>query len=199
MTDRVYHFTDTLHLPWIIAAGELQPSTFGGPTDNYIWATSRAGGEPTAAASHLADWFELGRAQIIRFTLNAADFIPWDVIKQTPLWAGADKKMLKRRDECVRDGCGEHDASKWHLRRELLPLTSVLRVDALVYGGRWRRIKATRKNCFYVSDDPPTLGFNIDGFEFYSTRLQDGDGEFYYKAPDREELAEMWAELQEHE
>ena len=199
MTDRVYHFSSTLALPWIIAAGELRPSTFGGPTDNYIWATSYPEGERTAAASHLGDWWEFGQAEIVRFTLNAADFIPWDEIKKTPLWVGADPEMLELREKCARDGCREHDVSKWHLRRELLPLTSVLSVDTRSQRGRWRRIRATRKQCIKTPEDFPIMGFNIDGFEYYSKRLQDGDGEFYYTVPDREELAEMWAELQEHE
>lgn len=198
MTDRVYHFSSTLQLPWIVSAGELQPCSFGGPTDNYIWATSNPEYEHTASAFHLDDWFELGAAQIVRFTLNATDFVHWDEIRKTPLWAGADVEMLKRRDKCAREGCGEHDPSKWYLRRELLPLTSVLRIDARPCGGRWRRIKPTRKNCIDITDDPPTMAFIIDGFHHYSTRFQYDDGDFGYVVPDRDELREMF-EAKEYE
>jgi hypothetical protein len=49
---RVYHFTDTARLPWIIQTGELRPDPhrLGGFPADFVWATLNAGGDRTSAA-----------------------------------------------------------------------------------------------------------------------------------------------------
>ena len=54
MTSRLYHFTDTAHLPWIFMAGELRPglNRIGNyPSPEFVWATTDARGDRSAAAS----------------------------------------------------------------------------------------------------------------------------------------------------
>ena len=123
---------------------------------------------------------------IVRFTLPATGFVPWHKLKKTmPAEEAAEWEQMAAED-------GE-DPSAWRLRREPVPLTSVLRVD--VGGpGRWSRIKATPKYCHEISNDPPTMSFEIDGFHYYSSMTGTGYG---YYVPDRDELAEMWEDPSE--
>ena len=184
----VYHFTSTLALPWIVASGELRPSTYRDDTNHYLWATTSPAGERTALASDHCkndDW-EQGRVLLVKFTLPDTGFVPFVKIRKT--WTPQQAATWLPLKDLARFG-----VSKWRCRRDPLPLSSVLRVDVKIYGERrWSRIRATSDHCFEISDDPPTMGFNIDGFEYYSTMVD----ACRYWVPDREELAEMWESLE---
>jgi hypothetical protein len=48
---RVYHFTDSAHLPWILSDGELRAGAnkIGGyPAPEFVWATTEDRGSRTA-------------------------------------------------------------------------------------------------------------------------------------------------------
>lgn len=187
----VYHFTSTLHLPWIVDSGELRPSIHGEDDNHHVWATTRPDGDPTAFPLrpindlHSAFYSERGQLLIVRFTLPATGFVDWaEVTKTLPrkrraAWQAFNDIEVKLY--------GERISKMWRVRRDAVPLKSVLRVDVGA-PGRWSRIKATRKHCHDISDDPPTMSFEIDGFHYYSMMIDARD----YVVPDREELAEMW-------
>ena len=187
----VYHYTSTLALPWILMDGELQPSWRGGDNNHFIWATADPTAAPTAAPFREPidddDFLRAPRA-LVRLTLPGGVFTPWDVVKTMPPWTPQQAVEWEEHEE----------TSKYHLRRNPLPLASVRRID-IRESGRWSRIRVTRDDCFMISDDPPTAGIRIDGLPFYSTvrfTVINGEGVFYYEVPDHTELREMWEEQQ---
>ena len=179
----VYHFTSTLHLPWIVMDGQLRPSIHG--DEHYLWATTNPDGDPTAFPLRpindllSAFYSERGQLLIVRFTLPATGFVDWDEVEKT---------LSRKRRATWQAKLYYGERSKtWRVRRDPVPLKSVLRVDVGA-SGHWSRIKATRKHCHEFSDDPPTMSFEIDGFHFYSMMV----GARKYDVPDRDELAAMW-------
>ena len=92
-TASVYHFTDTMRLPWILAERQLSPTrgmcSADYPRPTFLWATTNAVGDATAACggkNNRTLWRQ-GRIQLVRFILAAADFTPWTVMReQAPQW-----------------------------------------------------------------------------------------------------------------
>jgi hypothetical protein len=63
MTQLVYHFTSTAHLPWIIDAGELRAGAnkvgrF--PDPDFLWATTCEAGDDTATGNRNDAGFRSG-------------------------------------------------------------------------------------------------------------------------------------------
>src|SRR5882672_5562221 len=100
----VYHFTSSMHLPRILASGELRPlivtearkkyelslAGFGAtamPRVDFLHATSESQGEPTATTEYRVDpktgqplegdGYGEGKWARVRLTLEVEDFEPW--------------------------------------------------------------------------------------------------------------------------
>jgi len=191
MSDTVFHFSDTLRLPWIVADGELRPSfnSYWGDK-RYLWATLNPDGDQTARPlrNKCNEDYEHGKVLIIRFTCPATGFISWRRLARNLSWTAEQIAELETSD---RRDFGEHGFARWRCRRTALPLSSILKVEA--WQGGWRPIQATRRCCCEISDDPPTMVSRIGGFEYYST-IEAGSPNWlpYCRVPDREELAAMW-------
>ena len=191
----------TLALPWIIADGKLRPSADGFIGNRrYLWATRNPVGEKTSLAIYTLDrnntadettdeLYQYGQAQLIRFTLPDRGFIPWQEFVRTPTFTKRERARLAKFDSNKNT-----DHKNWCVLPRALPLSSVLKVEAKLYGDDWRPIKATKKNCIDVSDDPPTKGFTIDNVVFYSRIIEYRDGLPNCWVPDRDELTAMWEE-----
>jgi hypothetical protein len=149
--DVVYHFTDTVHLPWIIESGDLRPGNnrIGNfPNNDFLWATTEPVGDRTSS-SQSDDYRELyrkGIIQLVRFTLPAEAFTDWrEMIGRYPAWTSDHVEMLVR---AAREVGETGDLSKWRCRDQPLPITSAVAVEAKSYlGGRWMPINATLRHC----------------------------------------------------
>src|SRR5262245_7429709 len=109
---KVYHFTDTARLLFILHDGALRPgrNTLGGyPSPEFVWATTDDRGEPSAAGQSHAD--RAGRTRLVRFTLRATDFEPWpDITASYPAWT---PEQIARLERSAPRGS---DPSRWQCR-----------------------------------------------------------------------------------
>jgi hypothetical protein len=104
---KVYHFTNTVRLPWIILSGELRPSNnrIGGAPPDFLWATTSDSGDRTSSSFLGNDKrvYRAGLVQIIRFTLDGADIAPWrETVAANPEWTSDFVVGLERA--AVADG-----------------------------------------------------------------------------------------------
>ena len=208
MSYPVYHFTDTLHLPWIVESGELRPNLnrLKGIGDiEYLWATTNPDSDKTARAlikrsrSYNAEDYEFQKIQVVRFTLPSAGFIPWRDIKRKSTWT---KQQIEELEATDRKFFGEHGQVRWRCRRKPLPLSSILKVEAKLDGYDWRPIKATRRYCHYLTNEfAGIMVSHIHGFDYYSTLAamyrENGMVIPIYELPDRDDLTEAFADLAE--
>jgi hypothetical protein len=178
MINTVYHFTDTIRLPWIIETGELRPSSnrIGGFPQDPLWATTSDNGDKTSAVfgKGARDVWRKGFSQLIRFTLDSDDFSEWkDVVGRDPDWTSDHVARLVLSAKAL----GEPDTSKWRARREPLLLNRVLAVHAKSYSGSgWKPIEASQNNCMILEGG--RRAFVIDEKAYGATR--DGEG---YREP----------------
>lgn len=134
----VYHFTDTVRLPWIVASKELRADYYQlghFPCHDFVWATTRPQGDRTATSM----WSYRQRvAALVRLTLFAEDFESWpEIIERFPQWT-----MAHVRDfEAAARRMGETNTNCWRARAEPLSLPRVLRADAKTYTGQWQAIE----------------------------------------------------------
>ena len=80
----VFHFTDTINLPWILASGELRP-TWNGDTGigrtRFLWGTTNPDGDLTSGpqirihGSTEREW-RAGAFHLVRFTLRLTNSLP---------------------------------------------------------------------------------------------------------------------------
>lgn len=102
---KLYHFTTSLHLPWILNAGELQPGrgksfVAGLPDPDFLWASSDERGEPTASGSKRA--YRSGEIQLVRIALDASMFFPWAEARQRhPDWTDEHVRILNESGRIV--------------------------------------------------------------------------------------------------
>src|SRR6266446_2157458 len=118
----VYHFTSSMHLPRILASGELRPlivtearikyerglAGFGAawmpPSVDFLHATSESQREPTATTEYHGDGDRDGYAEgkwaRVRITLEAEDFEPWhDVARRN----GYSERQIKALEDLGRE------------------------------------------------------------------------------------------------
>ena len=184
-------------MPWIVASGEILPSIFDDAHNHLVWATTNPDGDPTVNLLRgpdffldaKKDWSEKYQLLAVRFTLPAAGFIRWDTVKKT--LSRKVRAEQDKQDDYERKLYGAATIEAWRVRRTAVPLKSVLRVD-VGRPGHWSRIKLSRKYCHDISDDPPTMAYEIDGFLFYSMLFMPR----VFMVPERDELAEMYEESQ---
>ena len=138
LTPKLYHFTCTARLPWIIEANELRPyrNQIGGlSSPNLLWATTSSQVEP--AATGLEGYREHVVA-LVRLTLFADDFETWPTMV-----ARLSQSTIEhvRRLEADAGASGQVGVELWRARAEPLPFSRIICVEAKTYTGDWRTIE----------------------------------------------------------
>ncbi len=120
----LYHFTSARLLEEIIASGRLMPSDDYGW--NLLWATEAQTTDIVASRYHY-------EPVVARFTLDPADFEPWDDLRLR-----FKKKRRARAERMTRSVLkrGLLNPTKWYVRRDPLPKERWLRID--VRDQRWQ-------------------------------------------------------------
>jgi hypothetical protein len=125
----VYHFTDSLRLPWIIRSKQLLPSLnrVSNVPSTFLWATLNPAGDRSCAAqgtSSAKEAFRRGLTAKVRFTLPGDAFESWsDVSRLYPEWTA---EQVARTEALARDRHGESRFINWRIRREPLDLSQVI-------------------------------------------------------------------------
>jgi hypothetical protein len=177
---KVYHFTNTVRLPWIIHSGGLQPSNnrIGGAPPDFLWATTSDSGDRTSSSFLGNDKARLSRGPGANhpLPLDGADFAPWrEAAAANPEWTAAHVAGLEQTAVCE----GGRNIARWHCRPTPLPLTRAIQVHAKSYsGGRWLQIEATPEYC--VVGPSGMRGFVIGNQAYLATRRASTDGRGVY-------------------
>jgi hypothetical protein len=193
----VYHFTDTINLPWILASGELRPcwmEDVGIGRNRFLWGTTNPEGDYTSGAQRrihghnsdpilalagMNDWYA-GKFHLVRFTLAADEFFTWNEIVRASNWTPEEVAELIESDRRQ----GEHGHDLWRLRHDAVPLSRVLKVETTSYDDadteRWwpLDIRARRRGVLLRPNDPKRKGVKIGSRRFYSTPISQ-DLQFY--------------------
>jgi hypothetical protein len=117
--EHVFHFTDSARLPWILETGELRPHDDG--IGAFLWATTQEYGDYTA---HGFESYFKRMGALVRMTLHASDFKPWDTIR-----AGLPKKVMPRVEKMEKHVHRHWDIEGWRLRPDPLPLSRVIEIE----------------------------------------------------------------------
>jgi hypothetical protein len=131
MNATVFHFTDTIRLPWILAARQLNPTrgmaAADYPRPTFLWATTDERGDRTAASASDNSYkaWRQGRTLYVKFVLAAEDFTPWtDMYPRHTQWTpekiarvelNGRKKGSRRSAGCAernRSRCGNGSVSR---------------------------------------------------------------------------------------
>src|SRR5258707_5551922 len=117
MTNKLYHFTDTVRLPWILRSGILRPgrnSIAGFPDPDFLWGTTEAAGDRSAssATGDSDRSYRAGATRQVRFTLHGEDFQKWpDITRDHPAWPAEQISGLERV-------AGQSSPTAWRCRFE---------------------------------------------------------------------------------
>jgi hypothetical protein len=176
----VYHMTDSINLPWILASGELRPtwiSDTGIGRTRFLWATVNPDGDLTSGpqirihGSMESKW-RAGVFHLVRFTLAADEFFTWNEIVQASNWTPEEVAALIE-DDLVRHGATDHQ--NWRLRHDPIPLSRILKVETTSYEDReteawWPLdIRPRRRGGVLLrANDPKRKGVRIQSRQFYS-------------------------------
>jgi hypothetical protein len=197
----VFHFTDTTRLPWILAERQLN-STRGMcaadyPRPTFLWATTNATGDRTAASSHDNSYklWRQGGALRVRFILAAEDFTPWaQMHPQHPQWTPDKIARLERNGRKK----GSHP-EQWMCRIEPLPMQRWLGIETRSYYGTWKAFDITAYTALAVDpssgrgseiietfqqpfDEVCAAVIEIEGRTYASKRVIPRDGRTIYAA-----------------
>jgi hypothetical protein len=202
MSDVVFHYTDSLHLPWILASGELRPSvTTFGYEDNaplrYVWGTTNPEGDLTAGPLRrihqggLEEEWQAGAFLLVRFTLEANAFLSFaETIRELSDWTPEQAAALIDYDRRV---FGETGHDLWRCRHDPVRLRDVLKVETTSYAqvgaylfdgasSQWQPLDISRPERLLIhSRKPNRLGVRIGGRRFHSVRFEYSDrrGSYY--------------------
>jgi hypothetical protein len=166
MTDKIYHFTCTARLPWIVESGELRPgrNQVGGYPIDFLWATTSSRGDRTASGM----WgYRAGGTALVRLTLHAEDFEPWpDILKRFPQWT---EKHVHKLEAAARRAhrYSETDFRRWRARADALPLSRVISAEAKPYTGNWITIDPYAV-CVRGNADPDVRGVLLNDTVYVS-------------------------------
>jgi hypothetical protein len=137
---KVYHFTNTAHLPLIMASRQLVPtSEINFPSFDLLWATTKARGDLTVPAvfHRRYEWdhtWECDFVRLVRFTLRAEDFETWlEIATRCSQWTPELIELMKD----VASSRGSSYRS-WRCRTEPLALERWLAVETKAYRGPWQ-------------------------------------------------------------
>lgn len=191
-TGLVYHFTDTINLPWILASGELRPCRI---TDTGIgetcllWGTTNPLGDYTSKAQIAihsdqgGQYFRKGFFHLVRFTMAADEFVTW---KETIAASGWTAEQVTALVEDDRRKYGEFGHDRWRLRRDPLPLSRVLKVETTSYDdaetGQWHALDINKRGVLLRPRDPKRKGVKIGRKSFYSAPVRP-DWQYYEPWP----------------
>jgi hypothetical protein len=177
----VYHFTDTVRLPWIVLEGELQPSKnrIRGFPQDFLWATTSEKGDRTSSAmfAETQRAHRDGVVQMVRFTLDAAEFEDWrTAVSRSQEWnpqhiAALEMVAASRRV----------DPRCWRCRREPLALSRAISVHVKSWqSSKWSPIDFSMRysataSAFSEAGELMNC-FVIDGYGYCSTKRTTPDG-----------------------
>jgi hypothetical protein len=191
--DCVYHISDTIHLPWIIASGELRPGIIkdvGIGLSRFLWGTTNPRGDLTSRPQRRINWpekfggdydpllihanqyaWQAGVFHMVRFTLVAEDFMSLDETVRSGVanWTPEEVAEMIELDQRL---YGEFSHKRWRLRHDPLPLSRVLKVETTSYDDReterWHPFDIGAKGVLLRPRDPRRKGVRIAGRAFYS-------------------------------
>jgi hypothetical protein len=166
--NEIYHFTSIARLPWIAAAGQLQPgrNQRGNFPCDFVWATTNRLGDKTASAY---GGYREGLSALVRITLHAEDFESWpSILQRFPQWTAEHVRKLETRARKL--GETETGIRCWHARAEPLPLSRVIRVEAKRYSGDWRTVTAADYVAKEVQNDGVICGVALGDDVFVSAQ-----------------------------
>jgi len=132
---KVYHFTDSAHLPWILSSGVLRASEvkpLGWPAD-LLWATEDGAKEATATGAY-GSHYRSGSVFLVRIELGAEHFFPWpEVMDRLPAWQ--DKHVNALNTTAREKGS---DPSRWWCRDRTVAVGSFLAIHGRTWAnGKW--------------------------------------------------------------
>jgi hypothetical protein len=137
----VFHFTDSLRLPWIIRTQQLRPSLnrVSNVPSTFLWATADMAGDRSCSAqgtASAAEAFRRGLTAKVRLTLPRDEFELWsDVGMLYPEWTPDE---VARTEAMGRQRHKETGFANWHIRREALSLSKVIACEyRSVASDRW--------------------------------------------------------------
>jgi hypothetical protein len=159
----LYHFTDTVRLPWILKSGELRPgkNQLGGfPDPDFLWATTSPVGDRSATCSGglCAELYRAGKTRLVRFTLREDDFTRWrDIVRVFPAWTA---KHVARLERVAKDS-----PAAWWCRAEPLPSSRWVGIETRSYAfAGWRPLTDAE----VISAPDGALGVIAEGRRFFS-------------------------------
>lgn len=165
-SDRVYHYTDTLHLPFIIQSGKLLPgrNTQGlYPDPDFLWATANDQGDGTQTLYMNENGRRLyreGKVLRVRLQLPKANFFHWsEVGERYPQWTQAQRERLERAAK------GHADPKDWWCHDGELPATEVLDIHFKSFTQGWHRPALIGAGGFYELD-ADTLGVRVGNYVY---------------------------------
>jgi hypothetical protein len=181
----VYHFTSSMHLPRILASGELRPlivtearkkyelsvagfSATVMPSVDFVHATSESQREPTATPEYFVDGdgYNAGKWARVRITLEAEDFEPWrDMARRN----GFTERQIKKLENLGRERGS--DTRKWVSSEKPVPISRVVAIHTQdqINGDEWRLLSnGTKDICAYSIDDTEIMGVDIGKLNFWS-------------------------------
>ena len=146
----VFHHTDTLRLPWIMAERQLNPTrgmcSADYPRPTFLWANASA----AATHSDARKLWRQGGSLLVRFILPADDFTPWSEIRgRYPAWT--PEKIARQERNGRKMGS---DPAGWMCRVEVLPMQRWLGIETRSYTStRWRPFDFTAYTAMEASQD----------------------------------------------
>jgi hypothetical protein len=175
----VYHFTDTLRLPWIIHSGQLRPgrNKLGGYTSpEFVWASTDPRDDRSASITR-GEPYRDGRVRHIRFTLPQDRFIPWrEVPMRYPSWTSDQVARLEHSGKAL-----QTSPDNWWCRAGTLSLEDVISIDWRSYRcNQWKPLPG--KGQLYT-DLWPMLVYRVEQHCFASEPVDGPRGEQGYAIP----------------
>jgi hypothetical protein len=159
-TNGAYHFTDTIHLPWIFESGELQVErgAVGNYPTEFVWATTLQNGDRTCSAlANDQAAFKQGWHLHVRFTFHSNEFEPWSNIKNHPDWT---PELFDELDQLGRSKGGA--PKKWMVRPTPMPVRKAIAIETRTYKGDWAPLPDFGITKY--SDTPGVRGVIINGW-----------------------------------
>ena len=197
----VFHFTDTLRLPWILIERQLSPTRGMAapdyPRPTFLWATTNAAGDRSAASSGDSSYqlWRQGGTLLVRFVLAAEDFTPWaEMQRQSPQWTPEKIARLERNGR-KKGSSPEH----WQCRTEPLAIDRWVGIETRSYTERtWKPLDFSAYTTLEVNPDSGSArkvesfqqafdelcaaAVEIDGRTYVSKRIIPRDGRTLYMA-----------------
>ncbi|UWU29139.1 hypothetical protein N2600_03975 [Rhizobium sp. WSM1274] len=173
-----YHYTSSMHLPWILASGELRPSgnnIRNFPSPDFVWATTTVDGDRTASASTSHRAYRAGMMLQVRVTFDASHFFAWqEVGVKFPQWTGAHIGTLEASARAMRS-----NPATWLCRDQPLSLQHAMAFDIRSYASsKWRALRST--DVRIIRENGLWLAMDFGGKVFASHQSPASQGAFGY-------------------